>query len=44
MSIEENKAVMQRIWMEILNEGNIERANELVWVAILSIMAPEVRK
>lgn len=30
MSIEKNKAVMQRIWKEILNEGKIERANELV--------------
>ena len=30
MSIEENKAVMQRIWKEILKEGKIERSNELV--------------
>ena len=30
MSIEENKAVMERIWKEILNEGEIEKANELV--------------
>ena len=30
MSIEKNKAVMQRIWKEILNEGNIGKANELV--------------
>ena len=27
MSIEENKAVMQRIWKEILSEGKIEKAN-----------------
>jgi predicted ester cyclase len=30
MSIEENKAVMQRIWKEILNEGKTEKTNELV--------------
>lgn len=30
MSIEENKAVMQRIWKEILVEGKIEKADELV--------------
>ena len=30
MSIEGNKAVMGRIWKEILNEGKIEKANELV--------------
>ena len=30
MSIEENKAVMQRIFKEILNEGKIEIANEVV--------------
>jgi predicted ester cyclase len=30
MSIEENKAVMQRIFKEILNEGKIEISNELV--------------
>lgn len=30
MSIEENKAVIQRIWKEILNEGKTEKADELV--------------
>jgi predicted ester cyclase len=30
MSTEENKAVMQRIWNEILNEGKTEKSNELV--------------
>jgi predicted ester cyclase len=30
MSIEENKAVMQRIFKEILNEGKIEIGNEVV--------------
>ena len=30
MSIEENKAVMKRIWEEILNKGKTEKANELV--------------
>jgi predicted ester cyclase len=30
MSIEENKAVIQRIWNEILNEGKTEKSNELV--------------
>ncbi len=30
MSIEENKAVMQRLWDEILNGGKIEKSNELV--------------
>jgi predicted ester cyclase len=30
MSIEENKAVMERMWKEILNEGKIEKANEFV--------------
>jgi predicted ester cyclase len=30
MSAEENKAVMQRIFEEILNEGKIEKSNELV--------------
>lgn len=30
MSTEENKALMQRIFKEVLNEGNLEKANELV--------------
>ncbi len=30
MSIEENKAVMQRLWDEILNGGKIEKSDELV--------------
>jgi predicted ester cyclase len=30
MSTEENKALMQRIFKEVLNEGQIEKANELV--------------
>lgn len=30
MSVEENKAVMQRIWKELLNEGKTERIHELI--------------
>jgi predicted ester cyclase len=30
MSIEENKAIVQRIWKEVLNEGKTEKSNELV--------------
>jgi predicted ester cyclase len=30
MPIEENKAVMQRIWNELIIEGKTEKANELV--------------
>jgi predicted ester cyclase len=30
MSIEENKAVMQHFWQEMLNEGKAEKANEFV--------------
>jgi predicted ester cyclase len=29
MSTEENKALAQRIWEEVLNEGNTEKINEL---------------
>ena len=30
MSTEESKALMRRIWKEVLNEGNLENAHELV--------------
>jgi len=30
MSIEENKAVMQRIWKELINAGKTEKMNELI--------------
>lgn len=30
MSIEENKAMAQRIWKELLNEGKTEKINELM--------------
>ena len=30
MSTEESKALMRRIWKEVLNERNLEHANELV--------------
>jgi predicted SnoaL-like aldol condensation-catalyzing enzyme len=30
MSVEENKAVMQRIWKELINEGKTEEMNELI--------------
>ena len=30
MSAEENKAVMQHFWKELLNEGKTEKANEFV--------------
>ena len=29
MSVEKNKTILQRIWDEIFNEGNIEKADEL---------------
>ena len=30
MSTEQNKAVMQRIWKELLNEGGLEKSAELI--------------
>jgi len=30
MSIEENKAMVQRIWEELLNEGKTEKMNEVI--------------
>jgi predicted SnoaL-like aldol condensation-catalyzing enzyme len=30
MSVEENKAVMQRIWKELINEGKTGKMNELI--------------
>jgi hypothetical protein len=30
MSIEENKAMVQRIWEELLNVGKTEKMNELI--------------
>jgi predicted ester cyclase len=30
MSVEENKAIVQHFWKEILNEGKTEKANEFV--------------
>ena len=29
MSVEENKAILRRIWDEIFDEGNMEKADEL---------------
>jgi len=30
MSVEKNKAVMQRVWKELINEGKTEKMNELI--------------
>jgi hypothetical protein len=30
MSTEDKKAVMQRIWKELINEGKTEKMNELI--------------